>query len=50
MNLVWEFFKWEGEGFKGIKRGKIPSKSPIFNSPKLGSFGEELEVSDPTYI
>ena len=31
MNLAWEFiFKWEGEGFEGIRRGKIPFQTPHF--------------------
>jgi hypothetical protein len=46
MNLVWEFFKWEGEGFEG----KISFQTPLFNSLKLESFGGGVEGSGSTYI
>ena len=38
------FFKWDEEGFEGIRRGKIPSKPLIFYLPKFKSFwgGEEV--------
>ncbi len=43
------FFKWEGEGFEGI-RDKIPLQTPIINSPELAEFGGRVKETSSTHI
>ena len=36
MNLFGSFFKWEGEGFEGIRGSKIPLQTLLLIPPNWG--------------